>query len=134
MRFATGLRRYFTGESPETDENRPMRRSKELITLLALLLLAVALVSWYVIERRRPVRTKAPLASSAVVDITKHDGQTIDFSSGKPELKNTPGDRAALQAGLRDIEAAAAQVIFSAQAVVTSPVPTPTPTAQPPGK
>ena len=111
-----------------------MRRSQQLMSLLAILLLAVALVCWYFMERRRPMPAKVPSAATVVVDLTRHDRQTIDFSSGKPELKNTPGDQAALEAGLKDIEAATSQVTFSAQADKTAPGPTPAPTTQPPGK
>lgn len=87
--------------------------------LLALLVAAIAGVSWYVIDRRARMRA-APAARPAAtqpapyVDLTKHDGQTIDFSSGKPMVKDSPEDRAAIAAALKDMEEATRDTTFDA--------------------
>lgn len=98
--------------------------------LLVLLVSVMAFVLWYVRERRaelhaRPaaekvvgpvVSTPAPaIPAPEPVDLAKHDAKTIDFSSGKPVVKDTPEDRAALQAGLKEIEEATRDVTFKAE-------------------
>ena len=108
-----------------------MRRSKEIVILIVLFVIMATGVLWYVIDRRAknralpPVatRTLAPEPPAKPVDLTKHDGETIDFSSGKPMVKNTPEDKAALEAGIRDIADATKDVTFG-------PTPPPAP-AQP---
>lgn len=106
-----------------------MRRSKEIVVLLVLLVSVMAFVLWYVRGRRAelrakpatekfvgPVATTTPPAPTAKpVDLEKHDAKTIDFSSGKPVVKDSPEDRAALEAGLKDIEEATRNVTFEAQ-------------------
>ncbi|MBI2511696.1 MAG: hypothetical protein HYV96_06950 [Opitutae bacterium] len=116
-----------------------MRRSKEIVVLLVLLVSVMAFVLWYVRQRRAELRARpaaekvvgpvvsapapiaaAPAATPAAapapepVDLTKHEAKTIDFSSGKPVVKDTPEDRAALQEGLKDIEEATRNVTFKA--------------------
>lgn len=122
-----------------------MRRSKELMLLAALLAVAVAGVLWYVIDRRArnrasppapasrqlPLPDPAPLATlkgaapTPYVDLTRHDAQTIDFSNGKPEVKNTAADQAALEAGLKEIDAATANVTFESPSKKAEPSPAP---------
>jgi hypothetical protein len=105
-----------------------VRRSKELVVLLVLLVGVMAFVLWYVRERRAVLRAKpatekvvgpfvaAPPANPAPpVDLEKHDAKTIDFSSGQPLVKDTPADRAALDQGLKEIEEATRNVTFEAQ-------------------
>ena len=96
-----------------------MRRSKEIMILLALLVGMMGFVLWYVIDRRAKQRAMPPVAArpitpAAPVDLTKHDQQTIDFSSGKPVVKDSPADKAALAAGLKDIAEATKDVTFEA--------------------
>jgi len=43
-----------------------VRRSKEIMLLLALLLSAMAFVLWYVIDRRAKMRSRPPAASVPV--------------------------------------------------------------------
>lgn len=93
--------------------------------LLVLLVGVMAFVLWYVRERRaerhaRPAaeRTLGPLvttAPAAPIDLEQHDAKTIDFSSGRPVVKDTPADRAALEQGLKEIEEATRHVTFEAQ-------------------
>lgn len=108
-----------------------MRRPKEIVVLLALLLGAVAFVLWYVADRRSrqqaapstepkvvgPIAPggSAPGATAAVaqpVDLAKMDGQTVDFSSGKPVVKQSPEDQAAIAAAKKDMDAALSEVSF----------------------
>lgn len=86
--------------------------------LLALLVGAIAGVSWYVIDRRARMHAAPPARPAAAppapfVDLTKHEGQTIDFSSGQPVVKDSPEDRAAIAAALKDMEEATKDVTFS---------------------
>lgn len=94
--------------------------------LLVLLVGVMAFVLWFVRARRAEMRGKptaekfvGPVADPATsptplapIDLEKHDAKTIDFSSGKPVVKDTPADRAALQQGLKDIEEATRGVTF----------------------
>ena len=115
-----------------------MRLPREIALLLALLVCAVGAVLWYVIDRRAklhaapavtatpgpapmvtsaPAPARQPPATAAAplqspVDLTQHDAQTIDFSSGHPVAKQSPEDQAALEAGLKDIAAATKDVTF----------------------
>lgn len=106
-----------------------MRRNKEIIILLVLLLGTMAFVLWYVIDRRAaqraappaptPAHSVGPLAptpprTAAPVDLTQHDGQTIDYSSGQPVVKNSAEDQAAIAAAKRDIDEALKDVTFTA--------------------
>lgn len=85
--------------------------------LFALLVCAIVAVSWYVIDRRARLRAAPPARPAAVqpappVDLTKHDGKTIDFSSGQPVVKDSPEDRAAIAAALKDMEEATQETTF----------------------
>lgn len=105
-----------------------MRRSKEIIILLALLVGAVTFVLWFVAQRRAELRAepsaarpreRGPAAPAKqpppYVDLKAHDAKTIDFSTGQPVVKDSPEDRAALQAGIKDIEEATKDIVFEAQ-------------------
>lgn len=85
--------------------------------LLALLAAAIAGVSWYVVDRRARLRAAPPARPAAAppapyVDLARHEGQTIDFSSGQPVVKDSPEDRAAIAAALKDMEEATKDVTF----------------------
>lgn len=96
--------------------------------LLVLLVGVMAFVLWFVRARRAELKSKptaekfvGPVAATAPaatptpnppVDLEKHDAKTIDFSSGKPIVKDTAADQAALQQGLKDIEEATRGVAF----------------------
>jgi len=114
-----------------------MPRSKELFVLLALFVIMVAGTLWYVVDRRAKNRARPPaaathpgapapaLASSpapliertpaepVALGTKETEHKTIDFSSGQPVVKDTPEDRAALEAGVRDIADAAKDVTFT---------------------
>ena len=100
--------------------------------LLALLVSMMAFVLWYVIARRAkqhaapaPATTQAPAATPApgksgvtattpagAIDLEVHDGQSLDLSSGKAVVKDTPEDRAAMAKALKEMEEAAKSVTF----------------------
>jgi zona occludens toxin (predicted ATPase) len=130
-----------------------VRRSKEIMILLALLLGMMGFVTWYVIDRRAklhavpaapaPTAAQTPTGPSAVlpppapaapvvaspVDLTQHDSQTIDFSSGSPVVKDTAEDRAALEQAKKDMAEAVKGVTFGPPA--KKAVPPPAPSAEP---
>lgn len=101
-----------------------MRRSKEIMFLFALLVAAMVFVLWYVIDRRAKNRAAPPVAARTLapeppaanppVDLTKHDGQTIDFSTGKPVVKNSAADQAVVDAAVKEMAEAARDVTFEA--------------------
>ena len=86
---------------------------RPLAWLLITLFAGVAV--WFGWKRFRP----AP----APVDLTQHDGQTIDFSSGKPVVKDGPEDRAAVEKATREMTEAAKDVTFVAPGKKAEPPP-----------
>ena len=98
--------------------------------MLAVLLLGmIGYVLWYVIDRRARLRATPPVAvrpvpPAAPVDLTQHDGQTIDFSSGRPVVKDSPADQAALDRAAKEMAEAVKGVTFGPPA---KPVPPPDP-------
>ena len=101
-----------------------MRRSKEIMILFVLLVGAIVFVSWYVIDRRAKNRAAPPVTKRTLapeppmagpVDLTQHERKTIDFSSGQPVVKDSPEDRAAIDAALKDMAEAAKGVTFEAK-------------------
>lgn len=135
-----------------------MRLPKEIAALVILLILAIAGVLGYVIDRRARLKAAPPVAAlpaapaqlapgplppgpmnptppakaatAAVpagkpetVDLTQHDGSTVDFSSGHPVVTQSASDKAALQAGLKDIADATKDVTFGPPPKTTAPEP-----------
>lgn len=68
--------------------------------------------------------------SAAPVDLTQHDNQTIDFSSGRPVVKDSAADRAALAQARKDMAEAVKGVTFGPPAKPAAPPPAPP--AEPP--
>jgi hypothetical protein len=95
-----------------------MLRSKEIMVLLALLVVGAALVLWYVIDRRAKNRAGPPpsavMAPALPVDLAKNERQTIDFSSGQPVVKDRPEDKVAIDAAVKDMAEATKDVTFAA--------------------
>jgi len=112
-----------------------MHRSKEIMVLLALFVIMAAGTLWYVIDRRAKNRARPPATTSApaaapllappaepvVLGTKETERKTIDFSAGKAVVKDTPEDKAALEAGLRDIAEATKDVTFEAQKPAEAP-------------
>lgn len=116
-----------------------MRRSPEIVILLVLLVIMVVGVLWYVFDRRaknnaapvnapqvqsvnpapapaslaRPIGVK-PTVSTPTGPVEIPDGKTLDFSSGRPVVKDSPEDRAALAKALKEMEEAVRTVKFEA--------------------
>ncbi len=113
------------------------------MVLLALLIGAMAFVLWYVIDRRAKMHALRPVAEHTAgqspagqqaatgpvptepVDLTKHDLQTIDFSSGKPVVKDSPEDKAAIDAAVKDMAEATKDVTFEVPKKKPEPPPAP---------
>jgi hypothetical protein len=75
-----------------------------------------------------PVAPAVAVSKSTVatpVDLSQQDGKTIDFSTGHPVVKQTAEDKAALDAGLKDIADATKGVTFDPPAKPPEPPPTP---------
>ncbi len=96
-----------------------MRRLREIFILAALLVGAVGFVLWYVARRKSEQRARpsaprvvGPVIDSPKIDLTKIDGQTLDLSSGRPVVRDSAEDRAAIEKALHDIEAATRGVQF----------------------
>ena len=100
-----------------------MRRSKEIMILFALLAGAIVFVLWYVIDRRAknraapPVttRTLAPEPPPVALGTAETEHKTIDFSTGKPVVKDTPEDQAVIDAAIKEMAEATKHVTFEAQ-------------------
>jgi len=96
------------------------------MVLLALLLGMMGFVVWYVIDRRAKMRlpaTPAAAVNAAPVDLTQHDNQTIDFSSGRPVVKDSAEDRAAIEQARKDMAEAVKGVTFGPPAKKAEPPP-----------
>ncbi len=108
-----------------------MRRSKEIIVLLTLLVGAMGFVLWYVIDRRAQNRaapapaarnlspepppagtqTVLPPKEPVVLD-AQTERKTVDFSTGQAVVKDSAADRAAIDEAMKDIAAASKEVTF----------------------
>jgi hypothetical protein len=102
-----------------------VRRSRELVVLLVAFAALAIFVLWYVGQRRAENRARGQTGPREIgpfitapaappVDLTQAEGKTVDFSSGRPVVKDSPEDRAALERGLREIEEARKGVTFEA--------------------
>ncbi len=83
-----------------------------------LLVLAVV-VMWFCLRglKRQTVAGPGPAVSRPApaakpIDLTKHDGAAIDFSSGWPVVKDTPADRAAVAQAVKEMDEATKDVTF----------------------
>lgn len=82
----------------------PRPRWTRYVLLLLAILAGMALGYRY---RQHHERTKMPPKPVAI-----EDGKTIDFSSGRPVVKNDAADQAALEKAKREMEEATAAVTF----------------------
>ncbi len=96
--------------------------------MLALLIGAMGFVLWYVIDRRAGNRAApavtVPGPSAGPVDLANHNGQTIDLSSGRPVVRDTAADKAALDHATKEMADAALEVTFTVPAKKAQPDPT----------
>ncbi|MCW5550433.1 MAG: hypothetical protein KIT44_15830 [Opitutaceae bacterium] len=90
---------------------------KRRLLFLALGVLLGAAGSYLLLRHRPPRETAEP-------PVAIQDGKTIDFSSGRAEVRDTPEDRAAMEQALKEMEAAAKDVTFGP---TRSPTPPPAP-------
>jgi hypothetical protein len=93
------------------------------------LLVLVAVGMWFGwrATRRQTAGAPAPAANrpppAPPLDLARHDGAAIDFSSGRPVIRNSPADRAAVARAVRAMDEAAKDVTF--QPAAAPPAPTP---------
>ena len=103
-----------------------MRRSKEIVILFALLVGAMIFVLWYVIDRRAKNRAAPPVASHVLapeppaaqpvaLGTPETEHKTIDFSTGQPVVKDSPEDKAVIDAALKEMAEATKDVTFEAK-------------------
>jgi hypothetical protein len=106
-----------------------MRRSKEIVILLVLLVGTMAFVLWYVAQRKARNKAEAarpiPAATTPPANLPPgargpepvdlagpNNRKTIDFSSGQPVVKDSAEDKAAMDTALKDMAAAVDDVSF----------------------
>ena len=83
-------------------------------------------LAWWLQRRSAPVPPPK---------VTIQDGKTIDFSSGKPVVKDTPGEKAIIAAAVKEMDEAAKGVKFGPTAPPSKKPKTPEPSPDhPPGK
>ena len=101
--------------------------------LWLVLLAALVAMLWWQAQRRRPPTAAAPgtaqsppeSTTAAPVDLTRHDGATIDFSSGQPVVKDSPGEKAANERAGKELDETAKDVTFRpTEPAKTDPQPT----------
>ncbi len=80
----------------------PTRKARQLLTAAAV----TAALLWAYATQKRTGAGAAPVAI--------RDAKTIDFSGGTPVVRDSAADRAALDAAVRDMDAAAKNVTFPA--------------------
>lgn len=107
-----------------------------------LLVLVVALwFGWRTLRRQTAAAPAPPVAAAArpspaksaePVNLLEHDGAAIDFSSGRPVVKNTPADRDAVAREVQAMDAATRDVTF--QPVTTPATQTQAPPPAKPAK
>lgn len=88
--------------------NDPSHLKRNALLLIASMGAGAALIWW--LGRPQPDATH----SSVVIK----DGQTIDFSSGKPVVTDSAKDKAIIDAAVKEMDEAARHVTFSGSAAV----------------
>ncbi|HYP16687.1 MAG TPA: hypothetical protein VEQ65_05705 [Opitutus sp.] len=78
---------------------------KRPLILLAVMILLVVAATWWLQRLRNPASRPPP--------VTIQDRKTIDFSSGKPVVKDNPAERALIDAAMKDIQDAAKNIHFA---------------------
>lgn len=108
-----------------------------LILLVVVAIIAAAL-GWFLFtsrpaaapnqpaSSRRPARLQPPVAIQ--------DGKTIDFSSGKPVIKDSPEEKAIINRATHEMDEAAKNVTFAPTEKPANAEKLPKPPLAPPGK
>ena len=94
---------------------------KRRALLFALGLLAGLTGGYFYLRHRAPAPTPVvtpgspttPDPVTAPAEVPIQEGKTIDFSSGKPEIRETDEDRAAIERAKREMDEATKDVIFA---------------------
>lgn len=81
----------------------------------------VGMVGGYLYLRHRPAPPPAfapspavrPTTNPPLPEVAIQEGKTIDFSSGTPEIRDTPEDRAALEKAKAEMDEAVKDVVFA---------------------
>ena len=60
-----------------------------------------------------PTPTAPTVEAKPLPDVAIQEGKTIDFSSGQPEIRDTPEDRAALEKAKAEMDEATQDVVFA---------------------
>lgn len=77
----------------------------ELVLMAMLLVVAMAAYAW--------MQHRATHRRGSQPEIAIQDGKTIDFSSGRPVVKDDAKQKAAIDRAVREMDAAAASVTFA---------------------
>ena len=72
-----------------------------------------------------PSPTAPTTETNPLPDVAIQEGKTIDFSSGKPEIRDTPEDRAALEKAKREMDEATQDIVFTPTKPAEADRPTP---------
>jgi hypothetical protein len=99
-----------------------MNKRTALILLALVVAGALAGVSFWKARREARLRESVAAVPSAPLPIVPiQDGKTIDFSSGKPEVRDTAEDKAAIGAAVKEIDEAVQNVTFAPTAPASQP-------------
>jgi hypothetical protein len=85
----------------------PSLNKRRVVTTLISAAVTAAALWAYGSRARWKSRPPAPIAIQ--------DGKTIDFSSGSPVIRDTPADKAEIDAAVKAMDAAAKTVTFPAE-------------------
>lgn len=89
-------------------------------TTLLLVAIGLVLVGIWLMSHRHPIAHPAPEprhvaapADAPKQNVAIQDGKTIDFSSGKAQVKDDAKEKEAIAKGVADMQAASADVSFA---------------------
>jgi hypothetical protein len=90
-----------------------MKAKPLVFTLLAAVVVIAVLLA---LRRFRPAGIQPVAAGKNSPTVEIQDGKTIDFSSGKPVLKDSPQEKAIIDAAVKEMDDAAKNVTFAPSA------------------
>ena len=100
--------------------HRERMNKRVLWSVVALVTLTAA-----VYFARSPKIFRAPAAGNPKNEIAIQDGKTIDFSSGKPVVKDSPEEKKVIDAAVQEMDEAAKNVKFGPPEKKPAPEPAP---------